>query len=389
MSNSPHFLLTLPSLSSSKNPVYLYLKGRIFYYRFRLPKSFSPEQREIRYSLHTPYKHLASKMAMSIHSFVWSLFELCKDIPREKFNIIEFKFTLDPAVKDEIEQMIAQSDKKPISLSEARKKIQGYFRYSLDKILASSEPAPLILYDEEYVNSEYNRIMDELKKPENKDLSDECEILETEKSGYDAHKNLMDIIFKIAEDYKTAINTRENFEDHYFEELKSAIEKKILRTEEITRENAEGIVKFMMLMKYNFMNISNARWHGDYLYEQQFYNDEYIPYESAKANMTNKENEAPKLKLEDLITKYIDTSIKDGKWAKRTIPDHRNRIEALPLIIGNKVISEVTRDDIRLFRDTLHNLPPRWKEKSEKENISIQDIAKIEHSQTLSIKIKQ
>ncbi len=55
-------------LSPAKLPAFLYLKGRIFYYRYKLPKQHTvgSPAKEIRISLRTAYQFQASRIAYAV-----------------------------------------------------------------------------------------------------------------------------------------------------------------------------------------------------------------------------------------------------------------------------------------------------------------------------------
>lgn len=364
MAASPHFLPVQVKIPVSRFPSHLYLKERIFYYRFRVPKTFPFGKAEIRFSLHTPYKNQAAKMAESVHSLVLSILEISQKIARKDFTITAVRPIIKQAVKDEIKAMLAEPDKHPISIAEARKKINGYLRFVLDQDLASKNPSPLIGEDELSIDSQYEDACAELSRDNGEEALELKEALEREKSAYDTNQNVLDIIFKLGEGLKESVNTLENFDDYYFGQLSDLLRHDVLKPQEITAENAHGIAKAMMIMKSHYIDVLKARWHGDYTFEKQFYHEDFIPYlDSDKQNAQIPIPANEHLKLSDLIDKYISTNIEDGNWQTRTISDHRNRLKPLLFIIGDKPCNEYTREDIRLLREKLKLLPPRWNKK--------------------------
>ena len=56
--------------SPAQPPAFLYLKGRIFYYRYKLPKRITTggSTKEIRISLRTAYQSQASRIAAHLHA---------------------------------------------------------------------------------------------------------------------------------------------------------------------------------------------------------------------------------------------------------------------------------------------------------------------------------
>ena len=70
--------------------------------------------------------------------------------------------------------------------------------------------------------------------------------------------------------------------------------------------------------------------------------------------------------MEQLIERYCKTQISDDAWKAHSLPDHKNRLENLTFILGNKFLDEVTRDDMRHFREILEKMPPSRKKSSKK-----------------------
>ena len=68
----------------------------------------------------------------------------------------------------------------------------------------------------------------------------------------------------------------------------------------------------------------------------------------------------------------MNVKIHDGDWKATLLVDHKNRLNYLPRILGDRFIDEVSRQDMRLLRDTLKKLPQHWKKKYP--TLSIQDI---------------
>ena len=63
----------------------------------------------------------------------------------------------------------------------------------------------------------------------------------------------------------------------------------------------------------------------------------------------------------ELIEKYAASKISDKKWRARTVNDHKNRLYRLVEILGDKPITQYSREDMRYMRDTLRRLPPNRK----------------------------
>ena len=88
----------------------------------------------------------------------------------------------------------------------------------------------------------------------------------------------------------------------------------------------------------------------------------------------------------ELIEKYAASKISDKKWRARTVNDHKNRLYRLVEILGDKPITQYSRDDMRYMRDTLRRLPPNRKYAKEYQGKSISELLCMKHEKTLSIK---
>lgn len=67
------------------------------------------------------------------------------------------------------------------------------------------------------------------------------------------------------------------------------------------------------------------------------------------------------MKVKELIEKYAETKLSDGAWEKHMVSEHKSRLENFLEIVGNIPISQVSREKMRYFRETLRKVPPNRK----------------------------
>ncbi|MFT4300403.1 MAG: hypothetical protein QM579_01485 [Desulfovibrio sp.] len=138
-------------------PTFLYLKGRIFYYRYKLPKRVvtGGPTKEIRISLRTAYQSKAARMAAYLHSLTieslerWTMAEH-SDFDENMKRIEEFRKFL----QNELNKILDAPGKRELSPSDIRKRLNGYLKYQLDEEAVSPEPPDIIHIADENGNVE-------------------------------------------------------------------------------------------------------------------------------------------------------------------------------------------------------------------------------------------
>lgn len=148
--------------------------------------------------------------------------------------------------------------------------------------------------------------------------------------------------------------------------------------EELTQENIPQILNEYQKMQISLARIFQAREKGDYQYERTFQIDagkevKSVPLPKAKSPL-----------LSEFIEKYISIKLKDKQWELRDIPTYRSRLEPLVEILGDRPIADITRTDMREYREVLCKLPPNRKRSVKYKNKSIQEILEMAPSATLN-----
>lgn len=88
-------------------------------------------------------------------------------------------------------------------------------------------------------------------------------------------------------------------------------------------------------------------------------------------------------RLQNCIEKYLATKVYDKKIKESSIDTHRSRLTPLVLFFGNINITEITRDDMRRYRDTIKKIPPYSSRRKEFAGMSMAEIASLKHEKTL------
>lgn len=169
--------------------------------------------------------------------------------------------------------------------------------------------------------------------------------------------------------------------------------------EELSEENYLQIVKAYNEMQITMHRIEVARLRGDFLLEEEIVGRDYgklpceiektaetevssVPMQVAIEAMSPKKNA---LLYSDAMDRYIHQKLQDGEWREHSVADHRGRLGEFLLIIGDKSIESITREDMRLFRETLRRLPPnRTRVKAYKDK-NIQELLALKVEKTLSV----
>lgn len=80
------------------------------------------------------------------------------------------------------------------------------------------------------------------------------------------------------------------------------------------------------------------------------------------------------LLFSEAIEQYRGEKIKQNKWKPKSVPDHLDRLQTYLLINGDKPVSEITREDLILLRDTLLALPKNWRRLHREKATSIAEL---------------
>lgn len=336
-----------PDTSSLKrtSPSYLYLKGNLFYFRYAFPKVYRDRlgRAEIRISLETGYKREARARAMSLHSKL-QIF-LASGVMDDYQEIRQ-------QLKDWLVQLLEEKQKVPVSQREIRERLNGYLCELLDDDDRNVEPRQTVeisgveLTSGQISNRYANMLRYLVDRPE----------------------ALIDLSLKV---------------------IPMLCSEGVFKKEEISKENFLQITKSYLKAQITNHKIKEAREKGDYLPEQKVFFSQHsadtqknLHYENNFSSEADKGN----FLVSELIEKYINAKLSDGVWKTHSVSDHRGRLSYLIEVLGNRVVGDITRSDMRLFRETIRRLPPNRTKRKEYRGKSIKDLIEIEHEVVLNVK---
>jgi integrase len=166
------------------------------------------------------------------------------------------------------------------------------------------------------------------------------------------------------------------------------IKEGVFRRDEINNDNMLYIAKIYNRMQIMYHKVIAKRLNGDYMYEAPIFSSiERIYADSDHENNNQKlSKKEAKNKISEIVDIYIRTKIEDGEWKKEIIPDIKSRLSYFIDILKDKYIEDVTRDDMRDFRETIKLLPPNRSRKKEYKDKSIDQLIAMRHEQVLSVK---
>ncbi|QCC86138.1 hypothetical protein DDIC_09690 [Desulfovibrio desulfuricans] len=166
---------------------------------------------------------------------------------------------------------------------------------------------------------------------------------------------------------------------------------------ELAGENYLQIVKAYKEMQITRHRIDIARTKGDFLMEEEVMGRDFgkLPCDtSCTAQEPPALLEVPThvhqqqtggILYSEAMERYIGQKLQDGEWREHSVRDHRGRLEEFLTIIGDKHIKEITRLDMRNFRETLRKLPPNRSRIKAFRDKSIQELLDLKVQDTLSV----
>lgn len=242
------------------------------------------------------------------------------------------------------------------------------------KLNAIIEVEPMLEYDE-IVERLRNFLVRQLE-------ANALQIWNDEYFHYDKFKYNRKEVYKAMLDVlKENINNYAGTQNSIKFRINQLIDNKVFHKDEITDENENRIAieyeKILMI----FLEIVIRREEGNYSYEIPILN-------SIKSNtrINTKNEKIEKYKLTVIINKYLDDKVSNERISKESLPDTRGRLYNLVDILGDVYINDVTRKDVRNFREILIHLPPNRAKSKAYRDKSIEEILKMKIGKKLSPK---
>lgn len=402
----------LKAESKRRTPSYLYVRGTIYYFRYVL----TPDERErygrseIRLSLRTGFLGEAKRMARRLRTRVEgmlmtgektiNILDACREIglkPQKRDDKLSLETFFEKSVADsqakltemakasvpptmpegivEIPTGCSLSQRSSSWLERTRRRIAELNR----RIAAYPEKTPPS-------PQEIKRRMQTL-------LGEELDSLDTQVAGPEAigycnatgnpfcTNDTSEILDSHWETLKKHLYSREWLVISYYPGVILALlDKGIFAPVELTDGSMLQILNEFQWAKISMNRILRAREDGDRAYELPFRQEAHVKVDSRTVS------EPAQIMLSTLTERFVKGQVQDGKWKPQTVNDHKNRVNVLLEVVGDRPASTITKDVIRDFRDKLLKLPPNRAKNRDYIGKKIDEIIAMQPSQTLSIK---
>ena len=335
---------------------HLYTKGNVFYFRFAFPRHAQIHfgRREYRCSLQTGYLRTARSLAATIYG------EICLMMKHPALPTFDdFKDRMDNIreLNDKFYSLVDANTGKSGNLltqEDIRLRMNGYLRAVLDDDSQNVKERIGVL---EHTDGRIKEILDT--------------------SAYAACT---------AEVLQTQINYPDGLKELAPRIIVDLVKFGVFKPHEIRNENVLQIANEYLKMQITIKKVIQARENGDYMFEQPLFS---MPYKAGYAPSTIEEQPTVTQKtllLTEFLDKYIKVKISDRAWEKHTVRDHVFRLNYLFDILGNRNIYEITREDMRYFREILTKLPPNRKKSKKYAKMDIKEILASKPEQVLNVK---
>ena len=162
----------------------------------------------------------------------------------------------------------------------------------------------------------------------------------------------------------------------------------VFKPDEVTKDNVLEIINEFIKTQITCHDIVSARSNGDFVKELSLFSERAKQNNQieVQSSASKEETKIPSLKFSELANKYIDSKISDEAWKSHSLPDHKSRLNTFIEVMGDKAIDEITRDDMRKYRETLRKLPPNRAKSKLYKGKSIEQILKMKPKTVYSVK---
>ncbi len=327
------------------SPSNLYLKGKFYYFRASIPKKFRVGigQSEVRIGLQTPYIGEARRIATKLRVRMDEILDENVPVSPEHLR----KELLARFIK-----VLEQDEKIHISHREIKDRLQEYLRKQLDLHSQNINKRPRVQIEENVSISDGQ-------------FSDAC-----------------------ARILSSAVNNPDLLANDGFIGVVHLMKEGVFKPDEVTKDNVLEIINEFIKTQITCHDIVNARSNGDFVKELPLFNERAKQNNQidVQSSAPKEETKIPSLKFSELANKYIDSKISDEAWKSHSLPDHKSRLNTFIEVMGDKPIDEITRDDMRKYRETLRKLPPNRAKSKLYKGKSIDQILKMKPKTVYSIK---
>ncbi len=335
---------TGPQRKRASGPSYLYLKGNVFYFRYVFSEEHQRRflKREFRMSLQTGMLRSARRSAITLRAYLEAIL-----MENSDKTYAELRMELATKLQDILNSSV---EKKTLSVEVIKQRMDNLRQAILNEGDRDFYQPPVgVIFDNgqpKYINSADS-------------LNHQYQVF-----------------------LKNVVNNKDFLKIEYHPEIiLNLLHNNIFSIDEMTNDVIKIILNEYIKMQITLNKIYYSRENGDYAYERSFQIVKNLNFDQKVI-----QKEEKKLYLSQFINLYVETKINDNQWKKHTLPDRKGRLEFLIDILGDKEIKEISREDMRYFRDTLRKLPPNRKKSVKFRGKSIKDILKMSPEEVLNIK---
>lgn len=385
---------------------HLYLRGNIYYFRYALPKSMKDRvgHAEIRISLRTGFLQEARKLSRCLWSILMEeimpdqerTFQEIKDCvgkaweekhKSEAPRLLEGRQAPDLEHPENMRffKQIASAEQEASAKPdpyESMATLHTYLARELDMLFPNkpNRVPPNIAEIKEKMDVLLHMLLDEidssLYEVRNEFFIDSGNSLSRCTVPYWLNEQYAHYLSPLTNNPAKLIHT-------YFPTiLQEMVERKLFSPNDFTPESVIYILNEYNKVLISINRIHFHRYQGEFAYEKTF--SKNYPKKDYIHQQSQIDKPEP-LMLSTFIKQFIDTKIKDRKWQRRAVPDHKNRIELLLDILGDIPVSDIDRVKMREFREILIQLPPNRKKDKRYRDKSVREIIAMKPQKTLSI----
>ncbi len=361
------------SSRQSRSPTYLYRKDGVLYFRYALTAEQKKHycQSELRINLRTTFVSEAKKLSRKLYISLESLMST-----ENNFTALELRKQLSVELQE-----YYKNNKDQPSYQEIKKDLANKLKQLFATLDKKEELTITEIKDRmrALLQAMVNAADNTFYKPACgfSFMNDELESIPLEDNLKAAQQMILMDIKRAPTPYTI---------DMYPEIILELLHRRVFSCHELTNSSIPKILTEYDKVQLNFNQIMQARERGDYAFEQSFISpsiDSIFPFSTTSSTTVPT---SLSIKLSEFIEKYISTKLKDGQWKEHNVSTHKNRLMAMFSILGDVPVQNISREDLRKFRDTLRNMPPNYMKMSKYNGMSVEEIIASSPQKTYSIK---
>jgi integrase len=346
-------------------PSHLYRKGNIYYFRYALPKYLKEHLGgvEVRLSLRTAYVREAGVLAGKLRDAITVSLREMPMLP-----LSEIKARLAGLLHESAD---AQAGKlETYRNCDALQELIGapHFTEPVDAVSLRD------MARERFTNKQIQEAMFSLFKGEKLYGPGSESLTEAEREAIVAMPFSTESFFRLyAESRAHHLIGNGLFTETEFEENKAVIAKQLMLFEnlfsEYVAEEESGNILGAQKLLHDFFTTLNI--------------PAVIP--APQKQMQDVSLGMPPLLYSKAVEIYITAKLKEQSWKETNVREIRTRLNNVLDIVGDKPLAEISRNDMRIFMETLQQLPPNRTKKKEYKGKTIKEILAMKPAETLNV----